>query len=90
MSRRFNFQEEDLESLGREGNLAVLCREVPADLMTPLGAYLRLAPAPEFSFLLESVEGGTRMARYSFLGADPERVFRLRAGTVDGRGARRR
>ena len=89
MSRRFNFGEDDLQALSRDGNLAVLCHEVPADLMTPLGAYLRLAPAPEFSFLLESVEGGTRMARYSFLGADPERVFRLRAGrlTVAARGA---
>ena len=44
--------------------------ELPADLDTPLSAYLRLRPGP-YSFLLESVEGGEVWARYSFLGPDP-------------------
>jgi len=44
--------------------------ELPADLDTPLSAYLRLRPGP-YAFLLESVEGGEVWARYSFLGADP-------------------
>ncbi|MCB1025948.1 MAG: hypothetical protein KDB79_16250, partial [Acidobacteria bacterium] len=44
----------------------------PADLITPFGAYLKLSKDSEFSFLFESVEGGENLARYSFLGADPE------------------
>jgi anthranilate synthase component 1 len=48
--------------------------ELPADLDTPLSAYLRLRPGP-YSFLLESVEGGEVWARYSFLGTDPLMVL---------------
>jgi anthranilate synthase component I len=48
--------------------------ELPADLDTPLSAYLRLRPGP-YSFLLESVEGGAVWARYSFLGTDPLMVL---------------
>ena len=48
--------------------------ELPADLDTPLSAYLRLRPGP-FAFLLESVEGGEKWARYSFLGSDPHMVL---------------
>lgn len=47
---------------------------MPADLLTPLSVYLRLSADSENSFLLESVEGGKNLARYSFIGADPERV----------------
>jgi anthranilate synthase component 1 len=48
--------------------------ELPADLDTPLSAYLRLRPGP-YSFLLESVEGGETWARYSFLGTEPRMVL---------------
>lgn len=44
---------------------------IPADLLTPLAVYLRLAANSTHSFLLESVEGGENLARYSFIGADP-------------------
>lgn len=47
---------------------------MPADLITPLGVYLKLAAAARNSFLLESVEGGESLGRYSFIGADPETV----------------
>lgn len=47
-----------------------------ADLLTPLAVYLKLAATREHSFLLESVEGGRSLARYSFIGADPVRVER--------------
>ncbi len=46
-----------------------------ADLLTPLGVYLKLAATSEYSFLLESVEGGRSVARYSFIGADPVEVM---------------
>ena len=53
--------------------------ELPADLDTPLSAYLRLRPGP-YAFLLESVEGGEVWARYSFLGADPLMVLTAKNG----------
>jgi anthranilate synthase component 1 len=55
--------------------------ELPADLDTPLSAYLRLRPGP-YSFLLESVEGGENWARYSFLGSDPLMVLAAKDGAI--------
>jgi anthranilate synthase component I len=55
--------------------------ELPADLDTPLSAYLRLRPGP-YSFLLESVEGGEKWARYSFLGTDPLMVLSAKDGVA--------
>ena len=55
--------------------------ELPADLDTPLSAYLRLRPGP-YSFLLESVEGGEKWARYSFLGTDPLMVLSAKNGRI--------
>jgi anthranilate synthase component 1 len=52
-------------------------REVPADLETPVSAYLKLARG-RYSYLLESVEGGERLARYSFVGVEPYLVLTLR------------
>lgn len=47
---------------------------LPADLLTPLAVYLKISETAENSFLLESVEGGESLARYSFIGADPEMI----------------
>src|SRR5687767_10215930 len=47
---------------------------MPADLLTPLSVYLKLSKASKCSFLLESVEGGEALARYSFIGTDPEMI----------------
>ncbi len=44
--------------LARGGNLVPVCGTLTADLLTPVGAYLRLAQGARYSFLLESVEGG--------------------------------
>ena len=55
------------------GNIVAVYREVRADLETPVSAYLKVARGP-FSFLLESVEGGERLGRYSFIGTEPYRV----------------
>ncbi len=59
-------------------------REVAADLETPVSAYLKLACGP-YGYLLESVEGGERLARYSFVGADPYAVLRARDGVAEWR-----
>ena len=49
---------------------------MPADLLTPLSVYLKLSAESRNSFLLESVEGGKSLARYSFIGANPDTVLR--------------
>ena len=59
-----------------EGNIAAIYREVRADLETPVSAYLKVARG-DYSFLLESVEGGERMGRYSYIGTEPYRVSAL-------------
>jgi anthranilate synthase component 1 len=80
----FNLDPADLPALARRGNLIPLCREVPADLLTPVAAFLRLQPGSRHPFLLESVEGGEAIARYSFLGRDPVAVVRAGAGAAEG------
>ena len=66
---------DDARTLADQGNLAPVYREVPADLETPVSAFLKVARG-KHSFLLESVEGGERLARYSFIGTEPYRVLR--------------
>lgn len=48
---------------------------LPADLLTPLAVYLKISDGAKNSFLLESVEGGESLARYSFIGANPEMII---------------
>jgi len=62
--------------LARQGNLVPVWENFTADLLTPVGAYLRLAPHARYACLLESVEGGEKIARYTFVGANPAEVFR--------------
>jgi anthranilate synthase component I len=66
--------------LAKSGGLVAVNQTVSADLLTPLSAYLRIAQGSSRSFLLESVEGGEHLARYSFLGAEPAMVVRSRHG----------
>lgn len=63
------------KKLASEGNLVPLVASMPADLETPVGVYMKLARGAKASFLLESVEGGERSARYSFIGVNPRAVF---------------
>ena len=58
----------------KQANVVPVVETMPADLLTPLSVYLKLSARSENSFLLESVEGGKSLARYSFIGADPEFV----------------
>lgn len=57
-------------------NVIPVVETMPADLLTPLSVYLKLSAESANSFLLESVEGGKSLARYSFIGADPDAVLR--------------
>src|SRR5690348_7203650 len=61
--------------------LSPVWREVAADLDTPVSAYLKLASG-RYGYLLESVEGGERLARYSFVGTDPYLVVQVRDGVA--------
>ncbi|HTS12431.1 MAG TPA: anthranilate synthase component I [Candidatus Limnocylindrales bacterium] len=64
--------------LARQGNLVPVYETFTADLLTPVGAHLRVAHDARYAFLLESVEGGENIARYTFTGANPVEVFRAR------------
>ena len=66
--------------LAKQGNLIPVYDVFSADLLTPVSAYLRIAQGARYSFLLESVEGGEKIARYTFAGAHPEEVFRYANG----------
>ncbi len=58
---------------------------IPGDLLTPVSAYLALRDTSRESFLLESVEGGEHLARYSFLGFDPRTILESRANKTTTR-----
>jgi anthranilate synthase component 1 len=62
--------------LARQGNLVPVYDTFTADTLTPVSAYLRLAQNARYACLLESVEGGEKIARYTFVGANPGEVFR--------------
>ena len=70
----------EFQRLAKQGNLIPVYEVFPADLLTPVSAYLRLAQGARYSFLLESVEGGEKIARYTFAGANPEEIFRYAGG----------
>jgi anthranilate synthase component 1 len=65
---------DEFKGLLRKGNLVPVYKEILADVYTPVSAFLKLGESP--SFLLESVEGGEKWARYSFLGLKPCKTIR--------------
>ncbi len=74
---------EEVKKLKKHGNLVPVYHEMVADLETPVSAYLKIAQG-DYSFLLESVEGGERLARYSFIGTEPSLVIKTgRENPVD-------
>ncbi len=73
---------EEFLSLAAEGTVVPLVKTVMADLLTPVSAYLRIERQSPRAFLLESVEGGEKIARYSFLGCAPHTIVRARDAQV--------
>ena len=69
---------EEVKKYKKGGNLVPIYREIVADLETPVSAFLKINRGG-YSFLLESVEGGQQLARYSFIGTEPYRVLTTRA-----------
>jgi len=86
----------EFRRLAGQGNVVPVYRTVVADLLSPVSAFLKLAPLAgsrsrkrPYHFLLESVEGGERIGRYTFFGVDPFQVVACRAARITvSRGAR--
>jgi len=80
---------EEFKELAGRGTFVPVCKEVVAELLTPVSAFLKIAEDADYAFLLESVEGGEHVARYSFLGKDPFLILRAAKGqtTIDRAGA---
>ena len=73
---------EGFLELAAQGTVVPLVRTVTADLLTPVSAYLRIERDSPHAFLLESIEGGEKIARYSFLGCAPHAIVRARGTQV--------
>jgi anthranilate synthase component 1 len=73
-------REEFLE-LSKKGNLIPVYRDILTDFETPLSAFTKIDKS-DYSFLLESVEGGERLARYSILGSDPSLIFSSKGSKI--------
>ena len=73
---------EQFTELAQRGTFVPVYKEIVADLLTPVSAFLKVAEHSDYAFLLESVEGGEQVGRYSFLGKDPFLIVRARDGKV--------
>ena len=71
---------DEFVDLAKRGTFVPVCKEIIADLLTPVSAFLKIAEHSDYAFLLESVEGGEHVGRYSFLGKDPFLLLRARDG----------
>jgi anthranilate synthase component I len=89
---------KEFKQLARKSNLIPVYKEISADTDTPVSCFLKIDPSallrvnPEhgrgiddekYSYLLESVEGGEKIARYSFLGSDPSLVFKSKGNQIE-------
>src|SRR3954452_632028 len=81
---------KEFSRLARDSTLVPVVKSVSADLLTPVSAFLAIAQGESHAFLLESVERGEQIGRFTFLGARPYMRIRARAGTVEIERGRRR
>jgi anthranilate synthase component 1 len=73
---------KEFTRLAEEATLIPVAKTVAADLRTPVSAFLSIAAEEPYAFLLESVEGGEKVGRYTFLGARPYMVLRAQGEHV--------
>src|SRR5271157_4206187 len=73
---------ETFRAAYEQGRGALVWRHGIADLLTPVAAFLKVAHGQPYSFLLESVEGGTARGRYSVIGMAPDLVWRCERGVA--------
>ncbi len=69
--------------LSRDATLIPVAKTLGADMLTPVGAFLSVAAKQKYAFLLESVEGGEKIGRYTFLGAQPRMVITARGEQIE-------
>lgn len=72
----------EIKELAGQGSVIPVAKDILGDLLTPAAAFLRVAHGRRRAFLLESVEGGERLARYSFIGWDPFIFVRGKGNSV--------
>ena len=73
---------ETFRKLARRGNLVPVARQILADMETPVSAFRKI-DSGNYAFLLESVEGGEKWGRYSFLGSNPSLVLRAKGSHLE-------
>ena len=78
---------DQFRSMAQTANLIPVVRELSADLETPVSVYIKIMAQNRPSFLLESVEGGEKMARYSFVGLNPRQQIALHGQKVTTKSA---
>jgi len=71
---------DEFKELAQRGTFVPVYKEIVADMLTPVSAFLKIAEHSDYAFLLESVEGGEHVGRYSFLGKDPFLILRSKSG----------
>src|SRR5579859_1735874 len=84
---------KEFSRLARKASLVPVVKSVSADLLTPVSAFLSVAANETHAFMLESIEGGEKIGRYTFLGARPYMQVSARDGQVEivrGRTSERR
>ncbi len=74
---------EDFEKLAKKGNLIPVYKEIVADMETPVSAFSKISSRSKYAYLLESVERGERLGRYSFISNSPSLIFKSKGRTVD-------
>lgn len=74
--------KEEFVRLAADNDIVPVAREIYADLVTPISAFMALSEGAEHAFLLESVEGGERLGRYSFLGLGDREIITVRGNQV--------
>jgi len=71
--------KEEFKQKANQGNLIPVYKEILGDLETPVSAFYKISQEGKYAYLLESVEKGEKLGRYSFLGANPSIIFKSRA-----------
>jgi anthranilate synthase component 1 len=75
--------KQEFKKLAKKGNLIPVYKEISADIDTPVSSFLKIDDGKSYSYLLESVEGGEKIARYSFLGSNPSLIFKSKGRRIE-------
>lgn len=79
----FSPSKEEFIQLAKHGNLIPVYKEIPGDLETPVSVFLKLSRGSDYGYLLESVEGQERIARFSFVGVEPQAILKVKGKRLE-------